>query len=93
VAERAAEYRKKNGLPSDSLVPADAVTTSGSGLDPHISPRNAQLQAQRVATARGLKLDEVQNLIARHTQGRDLFVLGEPRVNVVTLNLALDERH
>ncbi|MDX9971844.1 MAG: K(+)-transporting ATPase subunit C [FCB group bacterium] len=93
VAQRTVEYRRKNGLPSDARVPADAVTASGSGLDPHISPRNAELQAQRVATARGLKLDDVRALTTQHTQGRDLFVFGEPRVNVVTLNLALDERH
>ena len=72
-------------------IPADAVTASASGLDPHISPANAQAQAARVARTRGVSLDHVQTLIAQHTEGRDLGFLGEPRVNVLELNLALDQ--
>jgi K+-transporting ATPase ATPase C chain len=71
-------------------IPADAVTASASGLDPHISPRNAGLQASRVAKARGVSVDQVQTLVARHTGGRGLGLFGEPHVNVLELNLALD---
>jgi K+-transporting ATPase ATPase C chain len=85
-----AAYRAENRLASDAPVPADAVTSSASGLDPHISPANAQLQAPRVARARGLPLALVQELIAAHTGQPDLGVLGEPRVTVLQLNLALD---
>jgi len=73
-----------------TAIPADAVTASASGLDPHISPRNAELQAARVANARGLSIEQVQRLIAQHTGGRTLGILGEPHVNVLELNLALD---
>ena len=72
-------------------IPADAVTASASGLDPHISPANAQAQATRVAKARGVSWDQVQTIIAQHTEGRDLGFLGEPRVNVLELNVALDQ--
>jgi K+-transporting ATPase ATPase C chain len=72
-------------------VPVDLVTTSGSGLDPEISPAAAVYQIERVAAARGLKLDRVKSLVEEHTQSRTLGVLGEPRVNVLELNLALDE--
>jgi potassium-transporting ATPase KdpC subunit len=72
--------------------PGDAVTSSGSGLDPHISPANARDQAPRVARARGLSLDTVLRLIDDHTDGRSLGFLGEPAVNVLALNLALDEQ-
>jgi K+-transporting ATPase ATPase C chain len=72
-------------------IPADAVMASASGLDPHISPANAQAQAARVAKARGVSVDQVQTLIEKHTEGRDLGFLGEPRVNVLELNLALDQ--
>ncbi|MEN6559639.1 MAG: K(+)-transporting ATPase subunit C [Acidobacteriota bacterium] len=90
VARRAAEYRAENGLGAGTPLPADAVTASGSGLDPHISPENARLQAGRVARARGLAEARVLALIEASTEGRTLGVLGEPRVNVLALNLALD---
>jgi len=86
-----AAYRTANGLAADAPVPADAVTSSGSGLDPHISIANAGLQAPRVAKARGLPLETVRMLIVRHTADRDLGLLGEPGVNVLLLNLALDQ--
>jgi len=72
------------------LVPIDMITTSGSGLDPDITPDNAYFQAARVATARGVAPDRIRELIARSIKGRDLGFLGEPRVNVLDLNLALD---
>jgi len=84
-------YRTANGVAADAPVPADAVTSSGSGLDPHISPANALLQAPRVAKARGLALDQVQGLIAAHTEGRDWGVFGEAGVNVLRLNFDLDQ--
>jgi potassium-transporting ATPase KdpC subunit len=73
-------------------LPADAVTGSGSGLDPHISTANAQLQGARVAKARGITLDQTNQLIAQFTEAPDLGILGEPRVNVLKLNLALDQQ-
>lgn len=73
-------------------IPADAITTSASGLDPQISPANAELQAARVAKARGVPVDQVRELVARYTEGPDLGVLGEPRVNVLKLNLELDQQ-
>lgn len=92
IEERIAAYRAQESLPDTSPVPADAVTASGSGLDPHISVRNAELQMPRVAKARNLDPDEVRVLIHAHTDGPDLGLLGEPGVNVLELNLALDER-
>jgi K+-transporting ATPase ATPase C chain len=91
VAERVAAYREENGLGDDVAVPVDAVTASGSGLDPHISIANARLQAARVADARGVAVDVVLGMIDDNTDGRSLGVLGEPGVNVVELNLALDD--
>lgn len=90
VARRVAAYRAENGLPAGTPVPADAVTASGSGLDPHISMKNALLQAPRVARARGLADEEVRKKIEMCAEGRTLGVLGEPRVNVLRVNLALD---
>ena len=89
VRQRVAEYRLENSLARDALVPADAVTASGSGLDPHISLQNALLQAPRIAQARNISLESVRKKIQEHTQGRDLLVLGEPRVNVLMLNMSL----
>lgn len=81
------------GAASDPVVPADAVTASGSGLDPNISPAYADLQIARVATARGVSADQIRALVADHTDGRTLGFLGEPRVNVLELNIALDEKY
>ena len=87
VDERRQAYREAN----DAEAPVDALTASASGLDPHISPENARLQAERVAQARGLDRAQVLELIDEHTDGRSLGFLGEPAVNVLELNLALDE--
>lgn len=90
IKQAIADYRKQNGLDEQAAVPADAVTSSGSGLDPHISLRNAGLQTTRVARARGLTPDRVKDLIIANTDAANLGILGEPGVNVLRLNLALD---
>jgi K+-transporting ATPase ATPase C chain len=90
LTKDAAQFRKDNPSFTGSI-PADAITTSGSGLDPEITPANAMAQSARVAESRSASLDAIRSLVAANTQGRDLGVLGEPRVNVLKLNLALDE--
>jgi K+-transporting ATPase ATPase C chain len=92
-AQQLAEtYRKDNGLAADVPVPADAVSRSASGLDPDISPDNADLQAPRIARARNVALSRVQAVITESSEGRDLGIFGEPRVNVLAVNLALDQQ-
>jgi K+-transporting ATPase ATPase C chain len=90
VKDSVASFRKNNP-DYTGPIPADLVTASGSGLDPDISPASAEAQAARIAKARGIPVDQVRNLIAGHTQGRDLGFMGDPRVNVLEINLALDE--
>lgn len=90
LKDRIAAYRAENGLKETDSVPADAVTASGSGLDPHISLRNAELQAPRVAKARGLVAAQVLDLVRANTDSPNLGILGEPGVNVLKLNSALD---
>jgi potassium-transporting ATPase KdpC subunit len=90
--ERAAEYRRVNRLEPGEAVPVDAITGSASGLDPHISLANARLQARRIALVRDVPLAEVLRLVDDASDGRSLGFLGEPAVNVLELNLALDER-
>ncbi len=92
IKDLVAAYRSANGLKDTDPVPADAVTRSGSGLDPHISVANAALQLPRVARERGKSPDEVRRLLDKYTEGRDLDVFGEPRVNTLLLNLALDDK-
>lgn len=91
IRQLAEEYRKQNALPAEAAIPIDAVTRSGSGLDPHISPENAELQVPRVARARGFNEEVVRRLVAKHTEGPQLGFLGKPRVSVLELNLALDQ--
>jgi potassium-transporting ATPase KdpC subunit len=90
VSQRVSDYRTENNLPRGSLVPADAVTASASGLDPHISMENALVQSRRVAKARGMNEEVLHKKIAAHTEARDLGFFGEPRVNVLLLNLDMD---
>jgi K+-transporting ATPase ATPase C chain len=90
VTQRIDVYREENDLPKFTTIPADAVTASASGLDPHISVENAKLQSARVARARGMSEHQVGNFIRLHTEGPDLGFIGEPGVNVFELNLALD---
>ena len=90
IAQNVADYRSQNGLATNAPVPADAVTASASGLDPHISPENAQLQVARVAKARNISEQEIKRLIKQNTDKPDIGFLGEPGVNVLTLNMALD---
>ena len=90
VKQRVADYRKTNNMTDDQLVPADAVEASGSGLDPHISVKNALLQLPRVAKARAMSEDDLKKLVDQYTDGRDFGILGEPGLNIIKLNLALD---
>lgn len=90
VEQRISDYRIENGLAPDVMIPADAVTASASGLDPHISLKNAYVQAARVAKARELSEKTVLREVAIATENRDMGILGEPRVNVLKLNIALD---
>jgi K+-transporting ATPase ATPase C chain len=91
ITQNVAGYRAENGLATGAIVPADAVTASASGLDPHISVANAEIQTPRVAKARGISEDSVRALVKQNTSGRDLGVFGEPRVNIMMLNFALDQ--
>jgi K+-transporting ATPase ATPase C chain len=91
IRERVVAYRAANGLDADAVVPADAVTASGSGLDPQISVTNAAMQTARVARVRSFTLPQVRLLVQKYTVPRDLGVLGEPGVNVLLLNRALDQ--
>ena len=91
IKDRIAAYRTENSLKETDPVPADAVTASGSGLDPHISIRNAEMQVPRVAKARGLPLEKVLELVRANTDAADLGILGDAGVNVLRLNLALEK--
>lgn len=90
MAKDSAAVSARDGIAANAI-PPDLITASGSGIDPHLSPAGAQAQVSRVARARGLTTEEVVNLVHAHTQRRTLGVLGEPRINVLELNLALDE--
>jgi K+-transporting ATPase ATPase C chain len=92
VTESLATIREENSLDDDAEIPVDAITASGSGLDPHISPAYAELQIPRVAIERGMTEGEVRSLVKKYTDGSTLLVMGEPRVNVLLLNMALDEK-
>jgi K+-transporting ATPase ATPase C chain len=91
IKQNIASYRAQNNLDTNTPVPADAVTASGSGLDPHISLRNAELQAPRVAKARNVSVEKVLELVHANTDPASLGLLGEPGVNILELNLALDK--
>ena len=91
ITQNLANYGAENNLATNAIVPADAVTESASGLDPHISPANAEIQIARVAKARGISEEQLRMLVQQNTSGRDLSLFGEPRVNVMTLNCALDQ--
>jgi len=90
TAKRAMSYRRENGLPDDFRIPGEALSASASGLDPHITPADAAAQALRVARAREVSEEQVRRLIQAHLEGRQLGIFGEPRINVLRLNLALD---
>ena len=89
LAESAAAFRKENPAYTGPI-PSDAITASGSGLDPHISPATALAQCERIAKARNVRVERIRELVEAHTEGRQLGFLGEARVNVVLLNMALD---
>jgi K+-transporting ATPase ATPase C chain len=95
ITANVATYRADNNIATNSpiynMIPADAVTESASGLDPHISPANAEIQIARVAKTRGISEEKLRELVKQNTSGRDLGLFGEPRVNVMTLNFALDQ--
>ena len=91
IAERAAKVRKENNLEKDTPVPSDLVTASASGLDPDISPKAALLQVSRVSKARNLQESEVREMVEHYTEIRQLGIWGEPRVNLLKLNMALDK--
>lgn len=91
VRARVSAYRSENSLSDDVKIPADAVTASGSGLDPHISVENALIQCRRVAAARSISIDQMKQLVENYIEGRSLGLFGEKRVNVLRLNLALDK--
>jgi K+-transporting ATPase ATPase C chain len=91
VTANAAAFRTGNKLPADAPVPADMVFASGSGLDPHISPEAARLQVARVAAARGITENQIKALLERFVEPPQWGIFGEPRVNVLRLNVALDE--
>ncbi len=92
IEERVRSFRWENGLPANAAVPADAVTASGSGLDPHVSPATARLQVARVAEARGADQQMLSDLVEQFVEGPHLAIVGEPRVNVLKLNIELDKR-
>lgn len=91
IKQRAIAYRLLNQLAPDAPIPSDAITASGSGLDPHISIANAMIQAPRVAEARNLPLQEIQEFIEKFSEKRTFGLFGQTRVNVLTLNLALNQ--
>jgi K+-transporting ATPase ATPase C chain len=91
IRDRVAAFRKENGLAADVKVPADAVTASASGLDPDISPATARLEVARVAQARGVSAEAIRALVDHYTEGAFVGFIGQPRVNVLKLNLALDQ--
>ncbi|TLD70247.1 potassium-transporting ATPase subunit KdpC [Phragmitibacter flavus] len=92
IQQRITDYLSSNTIPPNTPIPADAVTASASGLDPHISPANAELQIPRIARARNLPENQIRQLVHQHTEPPSLGLLAPPRVNVLTLNLALDHQ-
>ncbi len=90
VGDRLESFKKENNLPDNTIIPADIVTSSGSGLDPDISVDSAMLQIERISDARGIPASEVKDLISKNIEKRPLGFLGEPKVNVLKLNLLLD---